>query len=446
MNDSSAAGRERKRELARLRARIAELEKAQSRSRQMEERLRDSEERFRSIFDNSLDAIMLAKPAGKIVAANRAARVLLGMTEEEIRRVGRAGMVIQDEALAEAVEAVEKNGQWRGMLTCRRKDGSTFPAETSAKTFGRADGRTMRVLIFRDMTEQKRAEDSLRESEERFRLFMDNSPTIAWIKDEEGRYVYLSRRCEDSFGSWLKDWMGKTDAEIWPPNIAEQFRQSDLAVREADRPTEVMEQTVSPDGGRHFWLGCKFPFRASGKPYVAGIGLDITAQKMMEAELARHREHLETLVEERTRELEEKTRILEELNAATRVLLRQREEDRKEIGERFMANMKNLILPYVEKLKGTRLDERQKSYLSIMETHLDEVLSPLMRTMRYHGLTPTESRVASLIRDGRTTKEIAAVMDVTTSSVDSHRKSIRKKLGLSNEKVNLQSHLRSIDI
>jgi len=66
--------------------------------------------------------------------------------------------------------------------------------------------------------------------------------------------------------------------------------------------------------------------------------------------------------------------------------------------------------------------------------------------MRYHGLTPTESRVASLIRDGRTTKEIAAVMDVTTSSVDSHRKSIRKKLGLSNEKVNLQSHLRSIDI
>jgi len=100
MNDSSAAGRERKRELARLRARIAELEKAQSRSRQMEERLRDSEERFRSIFDNSLDAIMLARPAGKIVAANRAARVLLGMTEEEIRRVGRAGMVIQDEALA----------------------------------------------------------------------------------------------------------------------------------------------------------------------------------------------------------------------------------------------------------------------------------------------------------------------------------------------------------
>ncbi|MCU0555322.1 MAG: LuxR C-terminal-related transcriptional regulator, partial [Syntrophales bacterium] len=177
-----------------------------------------------------------------------------------------------------------------------------------------------------------------------------------------------------------------------------------------------------------------------------GVGRDITEQKKAEDEVAVYRERLEDLVKERTRELEEKTYILEELNAATRVLLRQREEDRKELEGRFVANMKNLILPYAEKLKSTRLDERQKSYLAIMETHLDEILSPLVKTMQRHNLTPTESQVASLIKDGKPTKEIAAILGVAPSSIDTHRKSIRKKLDLKNSKVNLQSHLRAIDI
>jgi len=177
-----------------------------------------------------------------------------------------------------------------------------------------------------------------------------------------------------------------------------------------------------------------------------GSQRDITDRKKAQDELATHRERLEDLVRERTRELEDKTQILEELNAATRALLRQREEDRKELEERFVANMKNLILPYAEKMKRTRLDERQTSYLGIMETHLNEIMSPLMRTMQHHNFTPTEAQVASLIKDGKATKDIAEIMGIATSSIDTHRKSIRKKLGLSNAKVNLQSHLRSLGI
>lgn len=574
MSDSSKTTEQLIQQLASLRARIAELEKAQSRSWQMEERLRESEERFRSIFDNSLDAILLTMPTGEILSANRAAQALLGMTEEEIRRGGRPGMVVEDEALAAALEARERNGQWRGMLTYRRKDGSAFPVEVSSNVFGGPDGRARTILIFRDITERmrleeerrvseekyrdifenvpvglyqvspegrfirandhaarilgyesheelmdsvtdiatqiymdpsrrdeairlltengnmenfevecrhkdgspvwasfsakvvrdgqgnilyhegvsqditerKRIERELRDSEERFRLFMDNSPTIVWIKDDRGRYVYVNKNCENRYGIRSEDWIGKTDAELWVPEIAESFRKNDLAVMEAGQPMEIVEEAGETDGSRSFWLSSKFPFRASGKLYIAGIALDITKQKNAEDELARYRERLEALVKERTRELEEKTQVLEELNAATRMLLRHREEDRKEIEERFVANMKTLILPYAEKLKGTGLDERQKSYLAIMETHLDEVLSPLVRTIQHHNLTPTEAQVASLIKDGRTTKEIATILKVATSSIDTHRKSIRKKLGLSNAKVNLQSHLRSIEI
>ncbi len=275
---------------------------------------------------------------------------------------------------------------------------------------------------------------------------MDNSPTIAWIKDAQGRYIYLSRTCEERYGAGSRDWIGKTDEEIWPPEVAAMYRANDRVVLETGRPVTFTEESVSLEGSRSCWLNCKFPFRASGKPYVAGIGLDITEQKKAEDEVAVYRERLEDLVKERTRELEEKTYILEELNAATRVLLRQREEDRKELEGRFVANMKNLILPYAEKLKSTRLDERQRSYLAIMETHLDEILSPLVKTMQRHNLTPTESQVASLIKDGKPTKEIAAILGVAPSSIDTHRKSIRKKLDLKNSKVNLQSHLRAIDI
>ena len=574
MNDPSRTGQEPMQELDSLRKRVAELEKEASQRGRAEERLRECEDRFRSVFDNSLDAILITMPTGEILSANRAAQSLLGMTEEEICREGRAGFVVQDEALAAALEERRRTGQWRGMLTYRRKDGSLFPVEISSNVFGgpgleartitiirditervrleeelrlsvtkyrdifehvpiglyqvspegrfiRANDHAARILgygspkelmdtvtdistqiyvdpsrrdevvrrlteygsvenfevefrhkdgtpvwvsinakvvrdgqgnvlyhegVSQDITQRKKAENALQESEARFRLFMDNSPTIAWIKDEQGRHVYLSRTGEARFRLRSGDWAGKTDAELWPPEIADRYRKNDLAVIAAGRPVEFTEESVNPDGSPSWWLASKFPFRVSGKLYVAGIGLDITEQKRAEDELAVYRERLEDLVKERTRELEEKTHILEELNSATRVLLRQREEDRKEIEGRFVANMKNLILPYAEKLKSTGLDDRQKSYLAIMEAHLDEILSPLVKTMQHHHLTPTEAQVASLIKDGKPTKEIAAILGVATSTIDTHRKSIRKKLGLKNAKINLEAHLRSINL
>ncbi|MGB0126637.1 MAG: PAS domain S-box protein, partial [Rhodocyclaceae bacterium] len=137
-----------------------------------------------------------------------------------------------------------------------------------------------------DIEDIKQAEAALRESEERFRLFMDNSPTIAWVKDESGRHVYLSRAYEQRFGVRLEDWRGKTDAELWPPETAAAFRRNDLAVLAAEQPLQVTEETCDPDGGRCYWLNNKFPFRdAAGRRYVAGIGLDITALKLAEEEL-----------------------------------------------------------------------------------------------------------------------------------------------------------------
>lgn len=141
-----------------------------------------------------------------------------------------------------------------------------------------------------DVTERRRARERLEESESRFRLFMDNSPTIAWIKNEQGEYVYLSRTFEQRFRVRMEDWYGKTDMELWPEEeMARRFRENDLAMMASNRPIEVIEEAANPDGTKALWLNCKFPIVSgtTGQRFVAGIGLDVTGRKEAEQALIR---------------------------------------------------------------------------------------------------------------------------------------------------------------
>jgi PAS domain S-box-containing protein len=127
--------------------------------------------------------------------------------------------------------------------------------------------------------------EALRESEERFRLFLDHSPTVAWIKDAAGRLVYLSKTFEQRLGVRLDDWYGKTDAEVWPAVTAEAFRKNDLEVLASSQAIQVVEETIDADGSTRYWLSVKFPIRnAEGQTFVAGIGLDITDRRRAEEE------------------------------------------------------------------------------------------------------------------------------------------------------------------
>jgi DNA-binding CsgD family transcriptional regulator len=148
----------------------------------------------------------------------------------------------------------------------------------------------------------------------------------------------------------------------------------------------------------------------------------------------------------RERDLEAKSQGLEEANTALKVILQQREEDKRMLEEKVVANVQQLCTPYIEKLGATRLDARQKAYLDIIAEQLKEIISPFLQKMSSLNLvlTPTELHVASLVKAGRATKEIAEVLSVTTNAVDFHRKNIRKKLGLSNRKTNLRSYLLSL--
>lgn len=145
-------------------------------------------------------------------------------------------------------------------------------------------------------------------------------------------------------------------------------------------------------------------------------------------------------------ELQMKARSLEEANTALKVLLKQRDLDKHELEEKVVSNVRQLVSPYIEKMAATRLDARQRAFLEIIETHLNDIISPFLQKMSSLNmiLTPQEIQVASMVKAGRSTKEIADVLGVTTNAIEFHRKNIRKKLGLSHRKTNLRSYLLSL--
>jgi PAS domain S-box-containing protein len=141
------------------------------------------------------------------------------------------------------------------------------------------------VAILMDITERKRHEDIVRQSEERFCAFMRHLPGVAFIKDLNGRYVYYNDACDQLFGRRASDIVGKTDAEIWPAEIAANYRENDRKVLESGSHSEFIEPAEQADG-RHTWLIYKFPITENGKPaLVAGIGIDITERQTLSEQL-----------------------------------------------------------------------------------------------------------------------------------------------------------------
>ncbi len=141
-----------------------------------------------------------------------------------------------------------------------------------------------------------------------------------------------------------------------------------------------------------------------------------------------------------------KSKILEEANIALKVLLKHREEDRIAVEENILSNVKKLILPSIDKLKNLKLNETQLTHINIIESHLKEVISPFLNNLatKHFDLTPRELEIASLVREGRTTKEMTEYLNISATAVDFHRKNIRLKLGIKNTKTNLRSMLLSI--
>ena len=162
------------------------------------------------------------------------------------------------------------------------------------------DGKVESVLVLsRDVTDHKRAEEALHESEARFHSFMDNTPILAYIKDEDGRLIYVNQPLLCRFDKRPDEMLGKTDFEIWPPDVAGPLREHDKIILDGDTPITLEETASTPDGQSDTWLSFKFPLRnPKGGKFLAGMSVDITDRKYYERQLEEYQGRLETAIAE----------------------------------------------------------------------------------------------------------------------------------------------------
>ena len=223
-----------------------------------------------------------------------------------------------------------------------------------------------------------------------------------------------------------------------------------LTALDRDNPVTTMEHPIYIRREKICWIqwSIRAIYSSSGRlTEYQFVGRDITKRVKMEEELKRAALELEQRVALRTRELEAKTAALEETNTALKILLKKRDEDKASLENRVLTNVGELVIPFLEKVKRSTSDERANTYLKIIENNLNDITSPFARTisLKYTNLTPTEVKVAHLIRQGRTTKEIADLLSVSDRTIESYRNNIRKKMGIKNRKVNLRLFLQPTD-
>jgi PAS domain S-box-containing protein len=299
------------------------------------------------------------------------------------------------------------------------------------------DGQSVRLEIATDITKRKLAEQTLHEIQHQQKAILDNIPDMAWLKNRESTYIAVNEAFGKACGLKPEEIIGLTDFDIWPADLAEKYREDDNRVIKCGERKRVEEPVVVKDG-REIWADTiKTPIYSDNGEIIgtAGIARDITRRKQAEDELKK-----------RERELGAKSRNLEEVNIALKVLLKRREEDKTELEEKVLLNIQELVEPYLEKLRKTQLDIDQTAYINIIATHLDDIVSPFQRnlTSKYPHLTPREIQIANLIKDGKTTKEIADMLNSSSGAIDFHRNNIRNKLGLKNKNANLRSYLLSL--
>jgi PAS domain S-box-containing protein len=264
-------------------------------------RLAENAIRFQAnLLDEVDQAVIATNLSGCIIYWNRFAEELYGWPATEA--VGR-NIVDTTPAEASRVQASEimghlKEGRsWSGEFLVRRKDRTTITVMVTDSPICDENGTMIGIVgVSTNITERKRAEQALLESRSRLQAILDHCPAMIFQKDLDGRYLQINRQFEHTFNVTAEQVLGRTDAEVFPADLATQFRATDRQVLEGGGSLEFEESTASADGLRAYIVH-KFPLQdTEGRIYsVGGISTDITARKRAEDDLRTQKEILQKI-------------------------------------------------------------------------------------------------------------------------------------------------------
>ena len=283
--------------------------------------------------------------------------------------------------------------------------------------------------------ERKKAEIALNISENRFRTLVETMAEGLAIMNVKGDIVYINRRLANMSGYPAEDLVGRNVREIIDPQAIAPLE--DILTGNLKGEGQSYEFTWTDRYGRQNTSILSPQTLYDEDDRFCGtftVVTDITEQKKTQRALR-----------SREKELRQENIRLEEINTALRTLVKIREEDKTEIEEAVVASIHQLADPLLDRLKNSGLNERQKSYVAILEANLKEIIAPFSRHIatQYIELTPAEVEVANLVKHGRKTKEIASLLNISVRTVEMHRRNIRQKLGLRHKNANLRTFLLS---
>lgn len=282
-----------------------------------------------------------------------------------------------------------------------------------------------------DITDRKRAAEALQKKREKYQRLVENlkEEYFFYSHDTNGIFNYISPSITNILGYTEKEFLAHyTEYLTDDPINDEVVKHSDLSIQGIQQPPYEVE-IYHKDGSIKRFEVVEVPVFSEEAQVsaVEGIAHDITERKRIFVEMRR------------------KTRELEEVNAAMKVLLRQSSESKHELEEKVLANLKDLVFPYLDELEIQLAGKRSKTLVSVIKSNLEQITSPFSQTLSLGDsrLTPREIQVADLVRSGRTNKEIAEFLNISRRTVESYRDKLRAKLKIKNKKTNLRSYLLS---
>lgn len=414
-----------------------------------ERELGESEEKFRLLFEKSCDPILLLDDDVFVDCNDAALKLmcckdkdqLIGIHPFDISPERQPDGRLSTGKAREYINKTMKEGHHQFEWLHRTFENDILWIEVSLTVIP-IRGKKVMYTVWRDITERKKIEKTLEDEKRRFFTLTREAPFGIMLFDRNGRTNYVNKKFVEIFGYSLED---VPDGRTWCAKAYSdpEYRHKVIAAWLNDVDRFIHNPSLKESTQWMFEVTCK----DNTQKVVSFITVNLpTGEYLLTLEDITERKRVEEEVAIRGKELQEKSKNLEEINTALKVLLKERENDKSELEERIISNMKGLVLPYIEKLKRCRLNPDPMTYVEILETNLNNIVSPFLQKMglKYINLTPTEIEIANLIKSGKRTKEIGETLHMSAGAINFHRNNIRKKLSLNKEKINLRSYLMSL--
>jgi len=394
------------------------------------EALREGEEKYHQLFESASDAVIIYDAETlQIEEANNAALTLFGYSRKEIPDLNVRDVTVKKDKVLLSLQKNTVGASKRfNILKLKKKNGTTFYGEISEGAYVTA-GQKKIIGSIRDMTERKKAEDDLR----KFRMLVNQSNDSLFIIDPEtGRIIDMNEKACSSLGYEREELLSMKYTDL-DEVISDKSTWEKHSQKLRKKGSMLLEVSHKKKDGASFPVEQSTRFvRIADSSYFIAVARDITKRKLTEERLQQSEANLQ-----------EKNMALEQKNIALKEMIEQISIERNRLKDDITINIENNVMPILSKLKLT--DDSVK-HIELLKYHYKDLSSSFGRKVAdvNNKLTPKEVEICNMIRGGLSSKEICNLLFISSLTVEKHRGNIRKKLGLSNEKVNLASYLNSL--